>query len=80
MNDKPTPETDAKCTNTVTELGMDNMVAADFARKLERERDSALDALTALVRAVAAYGASGQEFNAALAEAEKLTGSKGYKS
>jgi hypothetical protein len=38
MSDRPTPETDAN----VEDIGMGcQMVSADFARKLERERDEA---------------------------------------
>jgi hypothetical protein len=51
----------------------------DLCRKLERERDEAREVLTGLVRAVAAYGSSGDEFGAAMYAAEKLTGPKGYK-
>jgi hypothetical protein len=46
--DAPTPETDAVVTSCVVFHGpqsVDNMVLADFARKLERERDEALAAL-----------------------------------
>jgi hypothetical protein len=38
MSERPTPETDAN----VEDIGMGcHMVSADFARKLERERDEA---------------------------------------
>ena len=38
MSDRPTPETDAEVNELVTSTTY-NMVTADFARKLERERD-----------------------------------------
>jgi hypothetical protein len=44
MNNTPTPETDAEVNELVTSSTY-NMVTADFARQLERERDEALTAL-----------------------------------
>lgn len=42
MNDRPTPETDAESCYPDSNLG--ECVCADFARKLERERDEAREA------------------------------------
>jgi hypothetical protein len=45
MNDRPTPDTDAR---TYIPLLGASTVSADFARKLERERDEAREALEAV--------------------------------
>ena len=43
MSDRPTPETDAESCYPDSNLG--ECVCADFARKLERERDEARDTI-----------------------------------
>ena len=43
MSDRPTPETDAESCYPDSNLG--ECICADFARKLERERDEAREAL-----------------------------------
>ena len=48
MNDRPTPETDAQLLTVAQRIDTNylrEMVYADIARKLERERDQARDAL-----------------------------------
>ena len=51
MNDTPTPETDAEVNELVTSSTY-NMVTADFARKLERERDEAREQRDTLAEAL----------------------------
>ena len=65
MNDKPTPETDAKASPHIGFYSCET-VPAEFARKLERERDEARESL----KHISEYGT--EEINATIDLRQKL--------
>ena len=66
MNERPTPESDAERGY----FDLDTAVSADFARRLERERDEARDSLARLQRRVDGAGSAIAELRSALRIAE----------
>ena len=54
MNDRPTPETDARAWSDHSEGILYEIVQASFARKLERERNEAREKLAKITKAAEA--------------------------
>jgi len=46
LTDRPTPETDAEVKRTYQGVGLIHIVNAEYARRLEQQRDAAVEALS----------------------------------